>query len=149
MPRQIRLTFPESGQTVIADLQDQAAPDTCEAIWELLAEPLRGPVNHARGIGPEIYVMLPALPQVPEENMTVFPVPGDLLFYHYVGQLPRGEVIYDIGMYYDRGGHSFWDVGWVPGNVFATVTGNLAGLQRAGGIICERGEHPAIVERAS
>ena len=91
--------------------------------------------------------MLPDLPQVPKENMTVFPVPGDLLFYHYIGQLPHGARIYDIGMYYDRAGHSFWDVGWVPGNVFATVSANLGGLQRVGGQVHESGEQEVVVER--
>jgi len=147
MARQIRLTFPASGEKVIATLLEEDAPATCEMVWRVLEKPLKGPANHARGIGPEIYVMMPPAPEVPNENLTVFPIPGDLLFYHYVGQLPRGEKIYDIGIYYDRGGHSFWNVGWVPGNVFATVAENLEGLQRVGREISNSGAQLIEIER--
>lgn len=149
MARQILISFAALGEVVAATLLEEDAPATCDAIWAALKKPIERPVRHARGIGPEIYLMLPPMPSVPNEHMTVFPIPGDLLFYHYEGQLPRGECIYDIGMYYDRGGHSFWDVGWVPGNVFATVSQNLEGLQRVGRIISSAGAFTARVERLS
>jgi len=147
MARQIRVTFPELNIEVIATLLEEQAPLTCEAIWAMLAKPLEGSARHGHETGPELYVLTPPAPDVPDENATLFPIPGDFLFYHYAGQLPRGEKVYDIGMYYNRGGKGLLRVGWTPGNLFATVTTNLAGLQQAARQVIETGPKRIRVER--
>lgn len=147
MSKKIRLSFPELDIDVVASLLEEQAPLTCDAVWCALEEPLEGSCRHGHDSGPEIYVLMPPAPNVPDENATVFPIPGDFLFYHYSGQLPRGEKIYDIGMYYDRGGFSLLRIGWTPGNLFATVTENLRGLQLVAREIHETGPKRIKIER--
>ena len=91
--------------------------------------------------------MMPAAPDLPDEASTVFPIPGDILFYHYAGQLPHGEKVYDIGVYYGRGGKGLLAVGWMPGNLVATVTEDLKKLQQTGRLISNKGPQRAIVSR--
>lgn len=148
MTKKIRLVFPDLDVEVIAVLLEEQAPLTCAAVWEALQQPLSGSCRHGHDTGPELYVLTPPAPDVPDENATVFPIPGDLLFYHYDGQLPRGERIYDIGIYYDRG-CSLLRIGWTPGNVFASVTDNLEGLRSVARAIHETGPKGVRVERVS
>jgi hypothetical protein len=139
MPKQFKMTFPSLGEEVIVTMLEDDAPATCEMFARVLAKPFVGSARHGHDSGPELYVLTPPAPDLPDENSAVFPAPGDILFYHYDGQLPRGEKVYDIGIYYDRGGHGLLRVGWTPGNLFAVVTGNLAGLQRVARQVHETG----------
>jgi len=148
MAKRIKLVFPTSGVEVVATLLEEQAPATCETVWKVLEKPLEGKVYHGHETGPEIYFFMPPAPDLPNENSTVFPIPGDLLFYHYDGQLPRGEKVYDVGVYYGRGGKGLLAVGWTPGNLFAAVTENLEGLQKVGREVSNSGPQPVVVERA-
>jgi hypothetical protein len=125
------------------------APATCDAIWGFLEQPLDGIVRHAYGLGPELWILTPPAPEVPPENATIFPIPGDIGFYHYDGQLPNGEKIYDIALFYDRGAKSMITVGWVPTNVFAAVTENLEGLRSVGLGVIESGPTAIRIERVA
>lgn len=147
MAKRIKISFPDSGIEVIAILNEQAAPATCEQVWQSLEKPLEGPFYHGHETGPEIFFMMPAAPDLPYEASTVFPIPGDILFYHYAGQLPRGEKVYDIGVYYGRGGKGLLAVGWTPGNLVATVGEDLPKLVQAGRLISNKGPQRAIVSR--
>lgn len=147
MANRIKLSFPTQGIEVVATLLEEQAPATCEMIWSLLEKPLEGKVYHGHETGPEVFFFVPPAPDVPNESSTVFPIPGDLLFYHYEGQLPRGEKVYDVGVYYGRGGKGLLNVGWTPGNLFATVTENLAGLQQVGRMVSNSGPQSIVVTR--
>ena len=147
MSRRIRLSFPGTGVVVVCTLLEQEAPVTCETVWQALAEPRTETVHHGHETGPELWFLMPPAPELPNENATLFPIPGDLLFYHYDGQLPRGEKVYDIGMYYARGGRGLLNTGWTPGNLFATVTENLQGLQQMAAHIKNYGPQTVVVER--
>lgn len=147
MARRIKISFPDLGMEVLADLNEEGAPDTCEHVWKSLEKPVEGPFYHGHETGPEIFFMMPAAPDLPNEASTVFPIPGDILFYHYDGQLPHGEKVYDIGVYYGRGGKGLLAVGWTPGNLVATVTEDLQKLQQAGRLISNKGPQRAIVSR--
>jgi hypothetical protein len=149
LPKAIKVVFPTLNVEVQATLLEEQAPLTCDAVWNALERPIEGSCRHGHDTGPELYVLMPPAPHLPDENSTLFPIPGDFLFYHYSGQLPRGEKVYDIGMYYDRGGASLLRIGWTPGNLFATVTENLAGLQRVAKEIHETGPKPIRVERVN
>jgi Protein of unknown function (DUF3830) len=145
--RQIKLTFPEVEIEAIATLIEDKAPDTCAAVWNFLEKPLEATVRIGIETGPEIWFLVPPSPDLPNENSTVFPIPGDLLFYHYDGQLPHGEKVYDIGIYYNRGGKSLLNVGWTPGNLFATISENLSGVQKVAGEMLRSGPKKIIVQR--
>jgi hypothetical protein len=147
LARRIKVTFPASGVEVVATMLEEEAPMTCDAIWGFLDKPIEGMVRHAYGLGPELWIFTPPAPDLPYENATVFPIPGDFGFYHYEGQLPNGEKIYDIGIFYGRGAKSLTTVGWEPTNVFATVTENLEGLQRVASEVIETGPKAIKIER--
>ena len=147
MARRIKIAFPDRGIEAIASLEDEQAPLTCDHVWKSLEQPLEGIFNHGHESGPEIWFYMPPAPDLPNENATLFPEVGDILFYHYDGQLPRGEKIFDMGIYYGRGGKGLLAVGWVPGNLFATVTENLKGVQEAARFINDHGPQRATISR--
>jgi hypothetical protein len=124
MGKQFEIVFEKSGNTVTADLLEDKAPITCENFWEGIAEPVTDKVNHGRETGPEMWCFVPEpKEELPYENSTVFPEHGDILFYHYRQPPTRdGIMIYDIGIYWDRG-QSKLTQGWIAGNLFAKVDG--------------------------
>lgn len=154
MPRTIRLFFPNSNIEVVATMLEKDAPDTCDMVWAALEQPLQVVVRHPLECGPELWIPAPRAPDLPLENATVFPIPGELLYYqfeglvgYFEGVVPRDQKVSDIGMYYGRGGRSFIRLGWVPGNLFARVSRNLEGLVVVAGRVEEAGPQPVIVER--
>jgi len=51
MGRRIKISFPEHGIEIIADLNEEAAPDTCEHVWKSLEKPMEGPFHHGHETG--------------------------------------------------------------------------------------------------
>lgn len=136
-----------------ARLLDDEAPRTCAAVWDAL--PLDGDLFHAKYARNELYTFVPpfAGSEPGLENPTVTPVPGDVCYFAFAaGQLPTGSYGYEPGE--ATGGHDgaidlavFYgrnnllvngDVGWVPGNVFATID-DLASLATAGNDVWRHG----------
>jgi hypothetical protein len=125
MGKQFEIVFEKSGVVVVADLLEDDAPWTCELFWRAIAAPVRDVLHHGRATGPEMWVFVPAPEQEPAyENSTVFPEHGDILYYHYRQPPTReGEMVYDIGIYWDRGASNLGKQGWVAGNLFARING--------------------------
>jgi hypothetical protein len=146
MAKQIRLVFPTSEIEVIATLLEKDAPETCEHIWRQLEQPIqvRVEMDHSSG-GELVFATAPA--PVANENMTIFPAPGDLLFFHFAGALPKGDTSYSVGICYRRGAKGLRSAGWIAGNVFATVTQNLEGLPQVVRDVIEKGPQPLRIER--
>lgn len=128
--RFVEISFPDEATVVRARLLDDLAPQTCEAIWSLaaLSPELRG--VHAAFTGRELSVPVPAHfidemggIDIPMENGTLFPIPGDLVW----AQLPAyawtgvKEPLYDLGIFYGRDSRLLLPVGWVTGNRFGEV----------------------------
>jgi hypothetical protein len=147
MPKQIKLIFPASGAEVIATLQEDQAPATCAMVWNALQKPLQATVRVDHDMGPKLYVAMPPAPDLPNEQTTLFPIPGDVLFYHYAGKLPRGEKTYELAVYWRRGGKGFSNAGWIGANLFATVTTNMEGLQAVARTVLDSGPKTMRVER--
>src|SRR6266702_742847 len=62
--RHIRLTYVATGESVVAELLDDEAPEVCRLVWELL--PVEGKVLHGMYSGAEVFL----------------PLPGELLLFH-------------------------------------------------------------------
>ena len=124
MGKQFEIVFEESGVVVVADLLEDAAPITCENFLDTIGDGLHDTLYHGGETGPEMFCMLPPpAEEIPYENATVLPEHGDILYYHYRQPPTRdGEMVYDIGIYWDRG-QSKLAQGWVPGNLFAKIRG--------------------------
>ena len=150
MGKQFEIAFEKSGAVLVADLLEDGAPITCENFWKGIESPVRDQLHHGGETGPEMWIFVPP-PQeeLPYENSTVFPEHGDILYYHYRQPPTRdGVMVYDIGIYWDRG-QSKLKQGWIPGNLFARISGGeqLQILRREAGRLLLEGDGAAILRR--
>jgi hypothetical protein len=140
MPRFVTITLEKRGVSCVAQLLDEQAPRTCEAVWEAL--PLSGDAYHAKYARNEVYTLVPrfAAEEPGIENPTVTPIPGDVMYFsfepwqltpgsHGYGEQDRPrqhEQTIDLAIFYGRNNLLLnGDVGWVVGNVFATIVEGL------------------------
>lgn len=80
MNRKIRISFPTTGDAVVAELLDGEAPELCRMIWEML--PLEQKAIHGMYSGAEIFALLDEPRPAPNENLTQIPLPGELLYFY-------------------------------------------------------------------
>jgi hypothetical protein len=134
MPRKIEVVLEQRGVRAVAELLEEEAPKTCEAVWNAL--PQTGGVHHAKWANNEIYILTPPFaPDEPgRENATVFPIPGDLLYFFVP---PGGPVsaewraqcaatgLIDLAIFYGRNNYLHGPEGHMPGHLFATITEGL------------------------
>lgn len=143
MPRYLSITLEKRGVSCVAELLDADAPRTCEAVWNAL--PQVGPVHHAKYARNEIYTMVPrfAADEPGQENPTVTPIPGDVVYFSFPSGMLDREFkqekgiedlpgVIDLAIFYGRNNLLLnGDVGWVPGNVYATIVEGLAEMAEA------------------
>lgn len=113
-------------------------------VWDAL--PVAGQAYHGKYARNEVYTLLPPLGAPGRENTTVTPIPGDVCFFDFdagdignpaygydeggQGNSPLGAT--DLAIFYGRNNLLVnGDVGWVPGNVFATIEDGLAEMAAA------------------
>ncbi|MGB7450369.1 MAG: DUF3830 family protein [Ornithinimicrobium sp.] len=142
----ITLTLVQRGVSARAELLTDAAPRTCQAV--LAALPLEAQVYHGKYARNEIYALFPAFSaQDPgRENTTITPIPGDLCWFTFAGDdlgspaygyesadehRQHGSIV-DLAVFYGRNNLLInGDQGWVPGNVWGTITEGLEELAAA------------------
>lgn len=102
-PRQIRLTFPDTGESVIADMLDTEAPRICDLVWNML--PLERKMIHGMYSGPEVFMVLEKPQAIPHENEVQLPLPGEILFFYDPGTSSAGgnRAVSEICVVYSRG----------------------------------------------
>ena len=140
--RRIAITFEESGVGASAVLLEDQAPKTCDAMWEILAEPLVQQGIHAGWAGREVSIEVPSANrvvdpmQIPKENLTLYPIPGDICF----GYFPPGygvgitEEYWDLALIYGRETRFEFSFGPVPMTLWATIDKGLESVAKE----CER-----------
>jgi len=76
-----QIEFDIDGQVFVADLLEDEAPRSVEALREFL--PLESELMHVRWSGHATWVNIDEidLPEIPRENHTVYPSRGDILLY--------------------------------------------------------------------
>jgi hypothetical protein len=101
--RHIRLTWVETGESVLADLLDDEAPQVCQLVWEQL--PVEKKVLHGQFSGAEVFVLLDKAQAAPRENLVQLPLPGEILyFYDEGGNVTSGNrQAAEICIIYNRG----------------------------------------------
>jgi hypothetical protein len=140
MARKIEIVLEEAAVRAVAELLDEEAPLTCDAVWNAL--PLSGPAFHAKWANNEVYILTtPFADEEPgRENATVFPIPGDILYFFVPpgGHVPpemraqcRETGIIDLAIFYGRNNYLHGPDGHMPGNLFATITEGLKELAAA------------------
>ncbi len=139
MPRLIKIELERRGVSCVAELLDKSAPRTCAAVWEALADgPLGGDAQHAKYARNEVYTIVRRFgPRIGQENPTVTPIPGDVCYFDFHGGMLDASFKDDQGIDADAGGIDLaifygrnnlllnGDVGWVVGNVWASITEGL------------------------
>jgi hypothetical protein len=150
MARQIRVSFP-GGPSAIADLLDDDAPNTCDALWDLL--PLQTKVVHDIWSGHQILAHLDnAIVLDPENVLTYIPVPGDVFYYyrpaHYFRGAPYGRSeSAELGIVYDRDTRPQGPRGPEAVNLFANISTGLGEFARACEDMIRRGQRDLVIER--
>jgi hypothetical protein len=140
MPRYIEIALERREARCIAELLDAQAPRTCAAFWDAL--PQGGDAFHGKYARNEVYTLVEDFAPEPPglENTTITPIPGDVCAFWFTAEelgsashgysadrAPRdGAGIVDLALFYERNNLLLNpDVGWVPGNVFATIVDGL------------------------
>lgn len=154
MARYIDISLQKRDVTCVAQLLDERAPRTCAALWDAL--PLGSDVYHAKYARNEIYTFVPTFAEVAPgpENTTITPIPGDVVYFPFeqwqmanpgYGYDPdsaqrSSEHIIDLAVFYERNNLLLNpDVGFVPGNVFATIVQGLDEIAGAAQDLWRRG----------
>ncbi len=78
--RKIRLTFVETGESVLAEMLDNEAPEVCRIVWDLL--PVETRAIHGMYSGAEVFALLDNPQPVPRESLTQLPLPGEILYFY-------------------------------------------------------------------
>jgi hypothetical protein len=78
--RRIRLTFTATGESVLADMLDDDAPEVCRIVWELL--PIETRAIHGMYSGAEVFAILDDPKPAPPEGLTQLPLPGEILYFY-------------------------------------------------------------------
>ena len=123
--RHIRLSFVETGESVIAEMLDEDAPLTCRLVWDML--PVEHKLIHGRYSGREVFVLLDEYQPAPEEERTQFPLPGEILYWSDPGTavMCGGEPVAEILLAFGRG-VTLRGAEGIPsfGNLFARIPGD-------------------------
>ena len=100
--RQIRLTYVASGESVLAEMLDDEAPNVCEHVWKIL--PIETKVIHGMYSGLEVFAMVDNPQPAPHENMVQLPLPGELLYFYdpSTGAVGAKKPVAEIVLVYGR-----------------------------------------------
>jgi hypothetical protein len=145
--RRLRIRFPSEQVTSIAELLEQLAPRTCQAIWEAL--PFEGELIHAMWSGPETYLPIDSSLRIAPEHQTTHPLPGEIGFYAIDGGVLADwpEDMAELAFFYGRGARPSMPDGPIAINIFARIVENLEGFQRTCARIHKEGVKRLRVER--
>ncbi|MEK7409392.1 MAG: DUF3830 family protein [Acidobacteriota bacterium] len=101
--RKIRLSFPATGESAVAEMLDDEAPEVCDYIWGLL--PVESKAIHGMYSGAEVFQLVDNPRPVEPQNRTTLPLPGELLYFYDAGgnatSPPRA--VGEICLVYGRG----------------------------------------------
>ena len=135
MSKFLRISLERRGVSCVAELLEKEAPRTCAAVWGAL--PPARDAQHAKYARNEVYTMVPRFAQVGRENPTVTPIPGDVVLFDFAGGtldaafkadqgIDHDDGAIDLAIFYGRNNLLInGDIGWVPGNVYASIVEGL------------------------
>ena len=151
LTRKIRIAFEDGSGSAIADLLDDDAPNTCEALWGML--PLRLTAVHDIWSGHEVLAHLEGSAVLAPENvLTYIPMPGDIFYYyrppHYVRGAPYGRPeSAELGVVYDRDTRPQGPRGPQAVNLFAHISSGREDFARACEEMISSGQKDLLIER--
>ncbi len=126
MGRRIQIRFVKEEISAEAELLEDQAPQTCQAIWDIL--PAHAEAKHAMISGQEIFAILETRLELklPKENATTNVIPGDVAYTFVEGGRLHGfpEDICEITWYYGRVAAPQLPDGPNAVNIFARILGD-------------------------
>jgi hypothetical protein len=149
--RRIRIGFEDGSGSAVADLLEEDAPDTCEALWKML--PLRLSAVHDIWSGHQVLAHLESTVVLPPENvLTYIPMPGDVFYYyrppHYFRGAPYGRSeSAELGFVYDRDTRPQGPRGPEAVNLFAHISSGIDDFARACEEMIYRGQKGLLIEQ--
>jgi hypothetical protein len=101
--RKIRLTFVDTGESVLAELLDDEAPEVCRLVWDLL--PIENKTIHGQFSGAEVFVLLDNPQPCAAEGLTQLPLPGEILYFYDESKNVTNarKAVAEICIVYNRG----------------------------------------------
>jgi len=153
--KKISLTFVEENVSSEAVLLEDKAPETSKFLWEALERPFEGLAIHAMWTGRELSFPIPAdridrkALELPPENQTVLPIPGDLIWNAYHPYQWQGVPypVYDFGIFYGRDSRILLPFGWRPSNHYGCITENLEAFAEVAARCQSEGRKQIKIER--
>jgi hypothetical protein len=137
--RRLRISFERERVSVLANLLEEDAPNTSNAIWNAL--PIRTTVIHDIWSGHLVFLHLNLMIKLPPENLlTYLPTVGDVFYYyrppHYFRGSPYGRIEdAEIGIVYDRDSRPQGPRGPKAVNLFANIPKSELNIFQK---VCER-----------
>lgn len=123
----------------VATMEEEAAPNTCEAFKKLL--PFHNKIIHARWSGEAAWIPMGDFQTgVSYENHTSHPAPGEVLL--YPGGYSETEILFPYG-----GTRFASKLGQLAGNHFLTVTEGREQLKELGHLVLWEGAQDIIFEK--
>lgn len=103
MNPRLKLSFPATGESAIAELLVQESPEVCAYIATLL--PLEGKAIHGMYSGAEVFQLIEDPQPAAPENLTSLPLPGELLYFYDPGGNATGRkgAVGEVCLVYGRG----------------------------------------------
>ena len=146
MPKRIKITFTEENVSAIAELLEDDAPKTCEAVLSLL--PQEGAAHHATYSGSEVVLILDRIIDVGQENATIMVIPGDVAFTTFEGGKIFGfpDTFSEIAVFYARDAIPSMPNGPVPMNIFGRITEGLEAFAEVSFKMRRSGVKPLFIE---
>jgi hypothetical protein len=138
MTRKLRISIGD--YTFIAELHLEEAPETCRGF--LAALPIEGRVIQARWSGEAVWFPMDDYGiEAPQENATIHPAKGDLLY--YPGGISEKEMLipYGSSIFGSK-------VGNLRGNHFATIVEGAEELREMGEKTLWKGAQRILIEEA-
>jgi hypothetical protein len=128
MARLIEFVAEDEGIVARAELWEERAPRTCEAVWDLL--PVTAWFHHAIYSGSEVAMVLPNYTPVAEENATWVVETGEIGFTSLLAKdfFEVDSDFSEIAFFYGRGARPSMMEGPVRLNIFARFVSGEAEL---------------------
>jgi hypothetical protein len=123
--RKLKIAFVNENGSTLASLLEEDAPNTSEAIWQML--PIKTKAIHDIWSGHVLFFHLEPMVKLPAENLlTYLPKAGDIFYYyrppHYFRGAPYGRVEdAEVGIVYARDSRPQGPRGPKSVNVFSSV----------------------------
>jgi hypothetical protein len=133
MTKRIQLSVLQSNITAIAELYEQDAPRTTEAMWQMLGKPYEVRALHGIFEGRKITLEPPETNRtfdpslIPLENTTAYPVAGNILWKYFPPRSVRGlpQGLWDVMVIYGPEAILKNPLGIYACNLWGNITDNL------------------------